>query len=153
MTSIGSLLSLWLGISALDLRAVVEISIGVLINVTIKVIWICFVNEYFYNFGWFILKIVDYLNFFKKLDLKKITIILSFICFIYQLIELTLEFTEFKTTIYVKLLNVLNFTDLPAYSLCIYHLNLDLIDLLGKKLNSSNNNDSKRSKAEFFSND
>jgi hypothetical protein len=30
MTSIGGLLSLWLGVSALDLRAVVEISIGVL---------------------------------------------------------------------------------------------------------------------------
>jgi hypothetical protein len=150
MTSIGGLLSLWLGISALDLRAVVEISIGMLKNITMKVIWICFVNQYFHNFGWFILKIVHYLNFFKKLDLKKFTIILSLICFIYQLIELRLEFPEFKTTIYVKLLNnSLNFTDHPAFSVCTYQLNTDSIDLLNKNLNSSNNNNSKRLKAEF----
>jgi hypothetical protein len=148
-TSIGGLLSLWLGISALDLRAVVEISIGILKNITMKVVWVCFVNEYFYNFSLFILKIVHNLNFFKKLDLKKITIILSLICFIYQLIELTLEFTEFKTTIYVELLNDLSFSENPAYSLCTYQLNTDSIDLLKKNLNSSNNNNSKRLKAEF----
>jgi hypothetical protein len=51
MTSIGGLLSLWLGISALDLRAVVEISIGILKNITMKVIWICFVNQCFYKEG------------------------------------------------------------------------------------------------------
>jgi hypothetical protein len=149
MTSIGSLLSLWLGISALDLRAVVEISIEILKNITIKGVWICFMNEYFYNFGSFILKILHYLNFFKKLDLKKITIILSVICFIYQLIELTLEFTEFKTTIYVELLNGLNGLDLPAYFVCAYQLNTNSMDLLKKNLNSSDNNDSKRLKAEF----
>ncbi len=150
MTSIGGLLSLWLGISALDLRAVVEISVGMLKNITMKVVRICIVNERFYNFGSFILKIVHYLNFFKKLDLKKITIILSLICFFYQLIELTLEFTEFKTTISVELSNdELNFSDLPAYSFCTYQLNADSMDLLKKKLNSSNNNDSKRLKAEF----
>jgi hypothetical protein len=38
MTSIGCLLSLWLGISALDLRAVVEISIEMLKNITMKVV-------------------------------------------------------------------------------------------------------------------
>jgi hypothetical protein len=149
MTSIGGLLSLWLGISALDLRAVVEISIKMLKNITMKVVSICFVNEYFYNFCSFILKIVHYLNFFKKLDLKKITIILSLICFIYQLIELTLEFTEFKTTIYVKLFDKPNDSDYPAYSVCAYQLNKNSIDLLEKNLNSSNNNHSKRLKAEF----
>ena len=149
MTSIGSLLSLWLGISALDLRVVVEISIGMLKYITMKVVWICFVNQYFYNFGSFILKIVHYLNFFKKLDLKKITIILSLICFIYQLIELTLEFTEFKTTIYVELNHDLNFSDYPAFSFCTYHLNTDSIDLLKKNVNAPNNNDRKRLKAEF----
>jgi hypothetical protein len=149
MTSIGGLLSLWLGISALDLRAVVQISIGLLKNITIKIVWICFVNEYFYNFGWFILKILHYLNFFKKLDLKKVTIILSVVCFICQLIELTLEFTEFKTTIYVEFIHDLNFSDYPAYSVCTNHLNMDSIDLLKKNVNSSNNNDRKRFKAEF----
>jgi hypothetical protein len=130
MTSIGGVLSLWLGISALDLRAVVEISIGMLKNITIKVVRICFVNQYFHNFGWFILKIVHYLNFFKKLDLKKITIILSLI---YQLIDLTVEFTEFKTTIYVKLFDKPNDSDYPAYSVCTYQLNTNSIDLLKKK--------------------
>jgi hypothetical protein len=132
MTSIGSLFSLWLGISALDLRAV-EILIGMLKNITMKVVWICLVNEYFYNFGSYILKIVHYLNLFKKLYSKKITIILSLICFIYQLIELTVEFTEFKTTIYVEFLNEIpNFSDFPAYSFCNYQLNTDSIDLLKK---------------------
>src|SRR5208282_4685264 len=106
------------GISALDLRVVVEISIGMLKNIIMKAVLVCFANEYFYNFGSFILKIIHYLNFFKKLDLKKITIILSVICFIYQLIELTLEFTEFKTTIYVELNHNLNFSDYPAVSVC-----------------------------------
>jgi hypothetical protein len=120
MTSIGGILSLWLGISALDLRAVVEISIEMLKNVTVKVVSTCFVSQYFYNFGWFILKIINYLNLFKKLYLKKITIILSVICFIYQLIELTLEFTEFKTTIYVEFIpkDHLQFLDKPAVSFC-----------------------------------
>jgi hypothetical protein len=99
------------------------------------------------------LKIVDYLNFFKKLDLKKITIILSLICFTYQLIELTVEFTEFKTTIYVELLkHDPNFSDYPAHSVCTYQLNTDSKGLLEKKLNSFNNSDSfdsKRLKAEF----
>jgi hypothetical protein len=151
ITSIGGLLSLWLGISALDLRAVVEISIGMLKNITIKVVWICFLNEYFYNFGWFILKFIHYLDFFKKSDLKKITIILSLICFIYQLIELTVEFTEFKTTIYVEFFkyNLPTFSHYPSYSVCTYQLNTDSIDLLKKNFNSSNNNDSKRLKAEF----
>ncbi len=148
MSSIGGLLSLWLGVSALDLRAVVEISIRMLKNITEKVIWICFANKYFYNFGRFILKIVHYLNYFKKFELKKITIILSVICFIYQLIELTLEFTEFKTTIYVEFFNRdPNITDYPAFSLCTYQLNT--IDLLKKNLNSSINNESKRLKDEF----
>jgi hypothetical protein len=153
MTSIGGLLSLWLGISALDLRAVVEISIVMLKNITVKVVRICFVNQYFYNIGSFILKIVHYLNFFKKLYLKKITVILSLICFIYQLIVLTLEFTEFKTTIYVKL----SIDDpkyswkeySPALSVCTYQLNTDSIDLQKKNLNSSNYNESKQLKAEF----
>jgi hypothetical protein len=149
MTSIGGLLSLWLGISALDLRAVIEISIGMFKNITIKVVWICFMNEYFYNFASFILKIVHYLNFFKKLDLKKITIILSLICFIYQLIELTLEFTEFKTTIHLDLSPYTNFLEWPAYSVCTYQLNRGSIDLLKEKFYSSNNNNSKRLKAEF----
>jgi hypothetical protein len=150
MTSIGGLMSLWLGISALDLRVVFEISIGMLKNITIRVVWICFMNEYFYNFGSFILKIVHYLNFFKKLYLKKITIILSLICFIYQLIELTLEFTEFKTTIYVEFLNrEKNFSESPGFSICTYQLNTDSMNLLKKNLNLSNNNDSKRLKAEF----
>jgi hypothetical protein len=145
MTGIGGLLSLWLGISALDLRAVVEISIGMIKNITINFVWICFVNEYFYNFGSFILKIVHYLNLFKKLYIKKITIILSVIGFIYQLNELTLEFTEFKTTIYVEFLN---HSDTPAYSFCIYQLNADSINLAKKNLSSSNT-DSKQLKAEF----
>jgi hypothetical protein len=150
MTSIGGLLSLWLGISALDLRAVVEISIETLKNITMKVVWICFMNEYFYNFGSFILKILHYLNFFKKLYLKKITTILSVICFIYQLIELTLEFTEFKTIVDVELFkHNPYYSEHPAYSACIYQLNTDSRDLLKKNLNSSNNNDSKRIKAEF----
>ncbi len=153
MTSIGGLLSLWLGISAVDLRAVFEIWIRMLKNVAMKVVWICFVNEYLYKFGSFILKIVHYLNFFEKLDLKKITIILSLICFIYQLIELTLEFTEFKTTIYVEILKFQTDFSMtkyfPAYSFCTYQLNTDSIDLLNNNLNSSNNNDSKRLKAEF----
>jgi hypothetical protein len=150
MSSIGGLLSLWLGISALDLRAVVEISIGMLKNITVRVVWICFVNQYFYNFGSFIMKIVHNLNFFKKLDLKKITITLSLICFIYQLIDLTLEFTEFKTTISVELsINNPNFHEYPGISICTYQLNTDQINLLKTNLNLSNNNDSKRLKAKF----
>jgi hypothetical protein len=150
MSSIGGLLSLWLGISALDLRAVVEISIGILKNITVKVVWICFVNKYFYNFGSFILKIVHNLNFLKKLDFKKITITLSLICFIYQLIDLTLEFTEFKTTISVELsINNPNFHEYPGISICTYQLNTDQINLLKTNLNLSNNNDSKRLKAKF----
>jgi hypothetical protein len=154
MTRIGGLLSLWLGISALDMRAVVEISIEMLKNIAMKVVWICFVNEYFYSFGSFILKIVHHLNLIKKLDLKKITIMLSVICFIYQLIELTLEFTEFKTKVYVELIfrdpNNFNITlNLPAFSICYHQLNTDSINLLKKNLNSYNNNDSKRLKVEF----
>ncbi len=149
MTRIGGLLSLWLGISALDLGSVVEISIRMLKNITMKVVWICFVNEYFDNFGSFILKIIHYLNVFKKLYLKKITIILSLICFTYQLIELTLEFTEFKTTIYVELFHEPNLSDSPAFSVCTYQLNTDSTDLYNENLDSSNNNDSKRLKAEF----
>jgi hypothetical protein len=153
MTSIGGLLSLWLGISALDLRAVVEISIEILKNIAMKVVWICFMNEYFYNFCLFISKILNYLNFFKKFYSKKITIILSVICFIYQLIELTIEFTEFKTTINVEILehepDFLMTKYFPAYSFCTYQLNTDSIDLLKKNLNVSNNNDSNRLKAEF----
>jgi hypothetical protein len=155
MTSIGGILSLWSGISALDLKAFVEISIGTLRNITINVVWICFVNEYFYNFGLFILKILHYLNLFKKLYLKKTTIILCFICFIYQLIELTVEFTEFKTTIYVELFKYdpddqkYWRESYPAFSVCNYQPNTNSIDLQEKNLNSSNNNDSKRSKAEF----
>ena len=130
MTSIGGLLSLWLGISALDLRVVVEISIGMLKNITMKVVRIFLVNEYFYNFCCFIGKIVHYLNFFNKLDLKKITIILSLICFIYQLIELTLEFAEFKTTIRVELFRLdERFPEYPSVSACTYKHNTDSIDL------------------------
>jgi hypothetical protein len=153
MTSIGGLLSLWLGISALDLRAVVEISINMLKIISMKVFWICFLRQYFYNFGSFMLKIMNYLNYFKKFYLKKITIILSLICFIYQLIELTLEFTEFKTTISVEILE--HGPDFsmkkyfPAYSFCIYQLNTHSIDLMKRNLNSSKNYDSKRLKAEF----
>jgi hypothetical protein len=150
MTNIGGLLSLWLGISALDLRVVFEITIGMLKNITMKVVLICVVNEYFYNFCCFLVKIVHYLNFFNKLDLKKITIILSVICFIYQLIELTLEFTDFKTTIYVELFKLdERFPKNPSCSLCHYKLNTDSIDLLNITLNSSNNNDRKRLKAAF----
>jgi hypothetical protein len=150
MTSIGGLLSLWIGISALNLRAVIEISIEMLKNITMKVVWSWFMNEYFYNFGSFILKIVHYLNFFKELYLKKITIMLSLICFTYQLIELTLEFTEFKTTIYLEFFEYeLNLSNIPAYSVCTYQLNTDSIDVLKTNLNSSNNNESKRLKSEF----
>jgi hypothetical protein len=95
-------------------------------------------------------KIVHYLNFFNKLDLKKITIILSLICFIYQLIELTLEFTDFKTTIYVELFKIEErFPEVPSYSFCTHKLKTDSIDLLNITLNSSNNNGSKRLKAAF----
>jgi hypothetical protein len=147
MTSIGGILSLWLGISALDLTVVVETSVGMLKNITMKVVSICFVNQYFARF---IVKIVHYLNFFNKLDLKKITKILSLICFIYQLIELTLEFTEFKTTIYVELFKLYERSPGdPSYSFCTYKLNTDSMGLLKINLNSSNNNDSKRLKPEF----
>ncbi len=74
------------------------------------------------------------MKFFKNLDLEKITIILGLICFTYQLIELTLEFTEYKTTIYVEFSEEkINFTDYPAYSMCTYQLNKDSIELLKKK--------------------
>jgi hypothetical protein len=42
-----------------------------------------------------------------------------------------------------------NFTDYPAHSVCTYQLNTHSIDLLKNNLNSSNNNESKRLKAEF----
>jgi hypothetical protein len=71
---------------------------------------------------------------------------LSLICFIYQLIELTVEFTEFKTTISVELIHDLNFSYYPAYSVCTYQLNTGWMDSLKKIFNSSNNSDSK---AEF----
>ncbi len=61
--------------------------------------------------------------------MKKITIILSLICFIYQLIKLTLEFTEFKTTIHVELLkDDLRLSD-SALSVCTYQLNTDSIEV------------------------
>jgi hypothetical protein len=148
MTSIGGLLSLWLGISALDLRAFVKISIEILKNITMKVVWICFKNENFYNFVWFILKFLHYLNFLKKFDLKKITILLSLICFVYQFIVLTLEFTEFKTTISVELIRDLKFSYYPAISVCSYQLNTLRKDSLRKKMNSSNSIDNKQLKAE-----
>jgi hypothetical protein len=66
------------------------------------------------------------------------------------LIALTLEFTEFKTRIYVELLNDdLSLSDYPAFSFCTCQMNTNSIDLQKKILNSSNNNDSKRLKAEF----
>jgi hypothetical protein len=75
---------------------------------------------------------------------------LSVICFIYQSIELTLEFTEFKTKIYVELFKVENsIRKMTSYSYCTSKPNTDSIDLLKITLNSSNNNDSKRSKAAF----
>jgi hypothetical protein len=63
MTSIGGLLSLWLGISAFDLKFVLNYSIGILKRIIMKFVWICFVNKYFHNFGSFIYKTVHYLNF------------------------------------------------------------------------------------------
>jgi hypothetical protein len=80
------------------------------------------------------LKTVHYLSFFKKLHFKKIAIILSLICFIYQSIELTLEYTEFKTTMYVELLKYdEDFSDLPGFSFCTNQLNTGSIDFPKKK--------------------
>jgi hypothetical protein len=148
MTSIGSLMSLWLGISALDVRVIVEVLIRSFKNIIIKLGWICFANECFYNLSWFVLKAIHYLNLFKKSYLKKITILLSFICFMYQLIQLTLEFTQFKTTIHVKLADlVANFSEYPAISFCTNELNANTLTKIN--LNSSDNNDNKRLKAKF----
>jgi hypothetical protein len=49
----------------------------------------------------------------------------------------------------VKLEHDPNFSGYPALSFCTHQLNTDSIDLQKKKLNSSNNNDSKRLKPEF----
>jgi hypothetical protein len=55
---------------------------------------------------------------------------LSIIGFIYQLNELTLEFTEFKTTISVEFINYdINQSNIAAYSLCTYQLDTDTIGL------------------------
>jgi hypothetical protein len=76
---------------------------------------------------------------------------LSIIGFIYQLNELTLEFTEFKTTISVEFIkeDKSDFLRDTAYSFCTSPLNTDTIGLLKNNLNTSNNNNSKRLKAEF----
>jgi hypothetical protein len=74
---------------------------------------------------------------------------LSIICFIYQLIELTLEFTEFKTTIHAEIISDdnLHFLDKPAISYCINQPFSR--GLIKKNLNSTNNNGSQRLMAEF----
>jgi hypothetical protein len=152
MTSVGGLMSLWIGISAIDLKAIFEISVVTLQKITTKLISICSLNEFFNRFVQFLRKFAFYLKIFKKFDWKKITTILSFICFIYQLIELTLEYTEFKTTIHVDLVLYSKFKDNPtksyinpSFSLCI-----DGIDYESDELTESQSkSDSKVSKPEF----
>jgi hypothetical protein len=49
----------------------------------------------------------------------------------------------------VELFHEPNLSDSPAFSVCTYQLNTDSTDLYNENLDSSNNNDSKRLKAEF----
>jgi hypothetical protein len=155
MTIIGGLMSLWLGISAIDLKAIFEISVNILYNITTKVISICSMNEFFHRF---VPKFTFLLKLFKKIDLKKFTIILSFICFFYQLIELTLEFTSFKTTIYVDISPLLklykyNLTYFKIYDSITYcedNFNYDSLELIESQENIINKNESTKSKLKIY---
>jgi hypothetical protein len=152
MTGIGGLMSLWLGISALDLKAIFEFLIIILQKITTKVMSICSLNEFFYRF---IQKFAFYLEILKKIDFKKLMTILSCICFTYQLIELTIEFTAFKTTIYVDL-NFTNFYENnwknPSYysnTFCIENSDL-LVEFTESQTNIINQNESRKSELEFY---
>jgi hypothetical protein len=147
VTSIGGLMSLWLGISAIDLRAIVKIFVEKLLKIMKNVIQICSSNNYFNKFIHIMHKIIIYLKSFKKLYLKKIYFFLSFICFIYQLIELTLEFTEYKTTTYVEIefykyplfsFYKSGFRDFPSYSICDDNINFDSLKFFENHSNNIN---------------
>jgi hypothetical protein len=152
MAGIGGLMSLWLGISAIDLKAIFELLIIILQKITTKVMSICSLNEFFYRF---IQKFAFYLEIFKKIDLKKFMTILSCICFMYQLIELTIEFTAFKTTIYVDL-NFTNFYENNSknptyYSNTFCTENSDfLVEFTESQTNIINQNESRKSELEFY---
>jgi hypothetical protein len=151
MTGIGGLMSLWLGISAIDLKAIFEILVNILYNITTKVISICPMNEFFHRF---VLKFTFLLKILKKIDLKKVTIILSFICFFYQLIELTLEFTSFKTTIYVDLIsfssNRMAFNICFSTTFCDNNFNYDSLEFIESQTNIINKNESTKSKLKIY---
>jgi hypothetical protein len=123
-------MSLWLGISAIDLKIIFKILVNYLEKILLKVILTTGLNKYFAEFIDFMIKFIFYVKKFKKLYLQKFLNLFILICFFYQSIELTLEFTAFKTTIEVELdfyrdrNGSIKLENLPAFSFCFESTNL-----------------------------
>jgi hypothetical protein len=129
-TNIGSLVSLWLGISAIDLKIIFKSVVNYLDKMLLKLILTVCLNEYFIGFIDFMKNFISYLKKFKKVYLKRFINLFILICFVYQSIKLTLEFTAFKTTIEVEFhpYNDINGSikseNFPAFSFCFDPTNL-----------------------------
>jgi hypothetical protein len=123
-------MSLWLGITAIDLKIIFKILVNYLEKILLKLILTSGFNKYFDKFLNFMEKFTFYLKKFKKLHLKKLINLFIYFCFVYQSIALTLEFTAFKTRIEVELdfycdrNGSIKSENFPAISLCIESPNL-----------------------------
>jgi len=124
-TNIGSLMSLWLGISAIDLKVVLKILFNHFEEILLKLISMNGLNKYFDGVINIMKIFIFHLKKFKKIYLKKCINLFVLICFVYQSIVLLLEFTAFKTNVEVEIhfyctesrrIKTENF---PAISLCV----------------------------------
>ena len=119
-------MSLWLGISAFDLKIILKIIVKYLEKILFKLILMSGLNKYID----FVEKFIFYLKKFKKLYLKKLLNLFIYFCFVYQSIALTLEYTAFKTTIEVELdfysdsNGSIKSENFPAFSFCFKSTNL-----------------------------
>jgi hypothetical protein len=124
-TNIGSLMSLWLGISAIDLKVVLKILFNHFEKILLKLISMSGLNKYFDGVINIMKIFIFHLMQFKKIYLKKCINLFVLICFVYQSIELLLEFTAFKTNIEVEMNSccnergVMKTQNFPAISLCV----------------------------------
>ncbi len=124
-TNIGSLMSLWLGISAIDLKVVLKILVKYLEKILLKLVSMGGLIQYFDRLINIMKKATIYLKKFKKIYLKKCINLFVLICFVYQSIVLLLEFTAFKTNIEVEMHSYcderykIKTENFPIISLCV----------------------------------
>ena len=138
LSNIGGLISLWFGLSFIDMSFVIKLGIVFLKNKLFelnmqKLIEILGKNYFKFKINLILNSLKKILVFIEKHNLKTFLILLSFPIFLYQIYELVDSYLQFSTEVSVEIIsyrdsdNNIRYNILPAITVCNDHIFEELL--------------------------